>query len=77
MKYLLAMAFCSGLNAHQGEKLKEWLHEEISQYEAYKTGLTDSSDIYTAYYVCGKQEAYREVLKKLEENSWTGVESTD
>lgn len=58
------LIICMKLSAE--ESLEEWLYTQISEYEDSFSLLQDHSDIYSAYYILGKQIAYRDVIEKLE-----------
>jgi len=67
MKSILIILACFFISSVHAESLEEWLYTQIAEYEKCFSQLNDSSDVYTHYYILGKQMAYRDVIEKLEE----------
>lgn len=66
MKKIACILFVfSSLSLFGNENIIKELESRISDCENSKELLTDSSDIYTHYYILGKQSAYHECVELL------------
>lgn len=69
MKKIACILFVfSSLSLFANQNVIQELEIRISDCEHSKQLLTDSSDIYTQYYVLGKQAAYHECIDLLLKN---------
>lgn len=66
---VISLLLCSAAYSAEidKEKFHKMLDEEIWKIESFKKLLTDSSDIYTYYYMMGKEAAIMEARRAIEE----------